>query len=314
MTCSTRGICARQIVEFASKNTREDSTGQEHHALWSTKIWPPTRPPSSSRSRATTGAIRSTSAAPDPGSGVLAAPENPGGLRAGKNGPQFGRLYTHGLEAPSSPSLIGTLTTGIQDSWTSPWIGCFRKVYAAQRRKLIDPRRASMEIRPGPGAHSIFKIRKGLPAAPDDTTHLDAIDSGRPTWWQPPPAEGGSICLPSSRAWGFALGVRGQMFLARPGAPRLPAAGKRPRTTLTPTLVLKDGKPLLAFGTLGGDNQDQWTLPVLPQLCPVRHESTGSDRCCRLCHRPFLQLLSGHKASLGVMNAKVESVQGSSRS
>jgi gamma-glutamyltranspeptidase/glutathione hydrolase len=56
------------------------------------------------------------------------------------------------------------------------------------------------------------------------------------------------------------MGTRGQMFDLDPHRPGVVAPHKRPRATLTPSLVLKGGKPYLAFGTPGGDQQDQWTL------------------------------------------------------
>jgi gamma-glutamyltranspeptidase/glutathione hydrolase len=59
---------------------------------------------------------------------------------------------------------------------------------------------------------------------------------------------------------GFPMGTRGQMFGVDPHRPDVVAPRKRPRTTLTPSLVLKDKKPFLVFGTPGGDQQDQWTL------------------------------------------------------
>ncbi len=62
---------------------------------------------------------------------------------------------------------------------------------------------------------------------------------------------------------GIALTQRAQSFLLVPGHPNELAGGKRPRITLSPTLVLKDGKPYLALSTPGGDNQDQSLLQVL---------------------------------------------------
>jgi gamma-glutamyltranspeptidase/glutathione hydrolase len=59
---------------------------------------------------------------------------------------------------------------------------------------------------------------------------------------------------------GFPMGTRGQMFFLDPHRANVIAPHKRPRTTLTPSLVLKGGKPLMVFGTPGGDQQDQWTL------------------------------------------------------
>jgi gamma-glutamyltranspeptidase / glutathione hydrolase len=92
-----------------------------------------------------------------------------------------------------------------------------------------------------------------------DTCHLDVADrfgnmvSATPSggWLQSSPVIPGL---------GFCLGTRAQMFTLTPGLPATLAPGKRPRTTLTPSLVLKDREPYLAFGTPGGDQQDQWSL------------------------------------------------------
>ena len=93
-----------------------------------------------------------------------------------------------------------------------------------------------------------------------DTCHLDVVDrfgnmvSATPSggWLQSSPV------IPSL---GFGLGTRAQMFWLEPGLPNSLAPGKRPRTTLSPSLALRDGEPYLAFGTPGGDQQDQWQLP-----------------------------------------------------
>jgi gamma-glutamyltranspeptidase / glutathione hydrolase len=92
-----------------------------------------------------------------------------------------------------------------------------------------------------------------------DTCHIDVIDrfgnmvSATPSggWLQSSPV------IPSL---GFGLGTRAQMFWLEPGLPNSLAPGKRPRTTLSPSLALRDGEPYLAFGTPGGDQQDQWQL------------------------------------------------------
>jgi gamma-glutamyltranspeptidase/glutathione hydrolase len=92
-----------------------------------------------------------------------------------------------------------------------------------------------------------------------DTTHLDIVD-----------AEGYMMSATPSGGWipsspvipdlGFPLGTRAQIFNLLPGHPNCIAPGKRPRTTLTPSLAFKFGRPWMAFGTPGGDMQDQWTL------------------------------------------------------
>jgi gamma-glutamyltranspeptidase / glutathione hydrolase len=97
---------------------------------------------------------------------------------------------------------------------------------------------------------------------PGDTCHLDVADrfgnmvSATPSggWLQSSPVIPGL---------GFCLGSRAQMFTLTPGLPATLAPGKRPRTTLTPSLALRDGEPYMAFGTPGGDQQDQWSLLFL---------------------------------------------------
>jgi gamma-glutamyltranspeptidase/glutathione hydrolase len=96
---------------------------------------------------------------------------------------------------------------------------------------------------------------------PGDTCHLDVADrfgnlvSATPSggWLQSSPVVPGL---------GFCLGSRAQMFSLTPGFASSLAPGRRPRTTLSPSLALRDGEPYLAFGTPGGDQQDQWTLAV----------------------------------------------------
>ncbi len=95
-----------------------------------------------------------------------------------------------------------------------------------------------------------------------DTVHLDVVDR----WGNVVSATPSGAWLQSSPvvpALGFALGTRGQMFRVEPGLPASLRPGRRPRTTLSPTLVLRDGEPWLALGTPGGDQQDQWTTVFL---------------------------------------------------
>jgi gamma-glutamyltranspeptidase/glutathione hydrolase len=104
-----------------------------------------------------------------------------------------------------------------------------------------------------------------------DTCHLDVADrfgnlvAATPSggWLQSSPVVPGL---------GFALGTRGQMFWLDRDHPNALAPGKRPRTTLTPSLALRDGAPYLAFGTPGGDQQDQWSL-----LFFLRHVHHGRN-------------------------------------
>ncbi|MCF3135546.1 gamma-glutamyltransferase family protein [Streptomyces olivochromogenes] len=105
-----------------------------------------------------------------------------------------------------------------------------------------------------------------------DTCHLDVVDR-----W------GNMIAATPSGGWlqsnpvvpelGFPLGTRLQMAWLEEGLPNSLTPGRRPRTTLTPSIALRDGTPVLAFGTPGGDQQDQWQLHFLLALAlrpPVR--------------------------------------------
>jgi gamma-glutamyltranspeptidase/glutathione hydrolase len=102
-----------------------------------------------------------------------------------------------------------------------------------------------------------------------DTVHIDVIDrwgnmiSATPSggWLQSSPA------IPEL---GFQLNTRAQMFWLTDGLPTSMAPGRRPRTTLSPSFALKDGEPYMAFGTPGGDQQDQWST-----LFFLRHVEHG---------------------------------------
>ncbi|MBY0228833.1 MAG: gamma-glutamyltransferase family protein [Gemmataceae bacterium] len=138
------------------------------------------------------------------------------------------------------------------------------KEYADERRKLIDPKKASLEMRPGDGPPrkpgDVTELMEDVSDSHDhDTTHACSVD-----------AHGNLFAATCSGGWipsspvipglGFPMGTRGQMFDLDGHRPNAPAPRKRPRTTLTPSLALKKGEPWMAFGTPGGDQQDQWTL------------------------------------------------------
>jgi len=98
-----------------------------------------------------------------------------------------------------------------------------------------------------------------------DTCHLDVIDR----WGNivsATPSGGWLQSSPTIPALGFCLGTRLQMTWLEPGHASSLVPGRRPRTTLTPTLVLRDGVPEFAIGSPGGDQQDQWQLLALLRI------------------------------------------------
>ena len=161
--------------------------------------------------------------------------------------------------------------------------------YARQRAALITEQ-ASLQLRPGSpderpprlarlpdadsgaagvgeptvprGVRTVEDDRTAAVAERGDTCHVDVVDrwgnlvSATPSggWLQSSPV------IPSL---GFPLGTRAQMFYLEAGLPNSLRPGARPRTTLSPSMALRDGEPWLAFGTPGGDQQDQWQLPFL---------------------------------------------------
>ncbi|MDQ1582361.1 MAG: gamma-glutamyltranspeptidase / glutathione hydrolase [Microbacteriaceae bacterium] len=152
--------------------------------------------------------------------------------------------------------------------------------YARERRALIGDT-ASYEIRPGfvPGYEAFLPpLRTDVPVPASagvgeptvsttgetrgDTCHIDVVDQ----WGNivsATPSGGWLQSSPTIPELGFCLGSRLQMTWLESGSPSTLTPGKRPRTTLTPTLVLKDGRPVAALGSPGGDQQDQWQLLYL---------------------------------------------------
>jgi len=92
-----------------------------------------------------------------------------------------------------------------------------------------------------------------------DTCHVDVIDRAG-NMVSATPSGGWLTGSPVIPGLGFCLGTRAQMFTLDEGHPNTVQGGKRPRTTLSPTLVMRGDQPWLAFGTPGGDQQDQWSL------------------------------------------------------
>lgn len=170
---------------------------------------------------------------------------------------------------------------GDPDFYNIPTDRLLSEAYAAERAALIGDT-ASMEQRPGniPGlehlaqaaidrAEKLTQVSVGsdvgeptmahLANRRGDTVHLDVIDR----WGNmvaATPSGGWLQSSPIIPGLGFALNSRAQMFWLQEGLASSLAPGRRPRTTLTPSLALRNGAPHLAFGTPGGDQQDQWQL------------------------------------------------------
>jgi len=163
--------------------------------------------------------------------------------------------------------------------------------YNAERRKLIGER-ASLALRPGridgfgapvevrrarAARAAVGKLGAGEPTVGrigeviGDTVHLDIVDQAG-NMVSATPSGGWLQSSPVIPELGFPLGTRAQMFWLDEKHPAALAPGKRPRTTLSPTLALRDGEAYLAWGSPGGDQQDQWIAQFF-----LRHVHAGMN-------------------------------------
>jgi gamma-glutamyltranspeptidase/glutathione hydrolase len=135
------------------------------------------------------------------------------------------------------------------------------KSYAADRRKLIDPEHASMESRPGNLAASAPAAGGGGISSDHDTTCVNVVDRNGNAFSATP----SGAWLPSVIAGdtGIPLSMRLTSFVLTPNHANRLEPGKRPRVTLSPTMVTRDGQFYMELSTPGGDNQDQALLQVL---------------------------------------------------
>jgi len=178
---------------------------------------------------------------------------------------------------------------GDPDFVTVPVETLLSDAYNDERRKLIH-HNASLELRPGSveGFGAVVELRRaegareavGAMGAGEptvgrfgemrgDTVHFDIVDRAG-NMVSATPSGGWLQSSPVIPELGFGLGTRGQMFWLEENQPASLAPGKRPRTTLSPTMALRDGEPYLAWGSPGGDQQDQWTTQFF-----LRHVHAG---------------------------------------
>ena len=279
-----RGFVAEAVADFCATQQVMDTSGERHGGLLDADDlarWQPTVEPSVSVDYA---GLRIHKTGPWGQGPVLLQQLQ---LLSGFDLEAMGHLSAEWVHTVVE---CGKLAFADREAWYGdpqhvdvPLAGLLDPAYAEQRRALVSDT-ASYELRPGhpagrtPRLPAAREARGGRPpvtadgageptvladgATKGDTCHVDVVDrdgmmvSATPSggWLQSSPV------IPSL---GFALGSRAQMLWLEPGLPSSMAGGKRPRTTLTPSLATRDGVPCLAFGTPGGDQQDQWSLAFL---------------------------------------------------
>jgi gamma-glutamyltranspeptidase/glutathione hydrolase len=193
-----------------------------------------------------------------------------------------------------------------------PTEGLLSKEYAAARRGLIDPARASLDQRPGdpangkpllvdhtqPSLTGQSSVPENLRAS--DTTCVNVIDGA-----------GNLFSATPSGAWlpavvagdtGVLLGQRLQAFLLEANHPNVLEPHKRPRITLTPTLVMKEGKPFAVLSTPGGDNQDQSLLQVLLNITEFGMNVQEAVEAARFQTLHLVSSFDDHRFNPGALN------------
>ena len=185
------------------------------------------------------------------------------------------------------------------------------KNYAAMRRNLIEKEKASLAQRPGDPANMKPLLASATTisynAAPvsellraNDTTCVNVIDK-----------DGNMFSATPSGAWlpavvagdtGVLMGQRLQSALTDPNSPNVVAPGKRPRITLTPTLILKDGQPYMILSTPGGDNQDQALLQVLLNIIEFGMSPQEAVEAPRFDTQHYVSSFDNHEFRAGLLN------------
>lgn len=151
-----------------------------------------------------------------------------------------------------------------------PYSRLLSKEYAVERRKLIDNARASLEFRPGDAGEGFKRPRdvttRGVGDHAGDTSYIATVDRDRNMISFTPSLHssfGAKIVMGNL---GFIFNCRGDYYSLVEGHANALAPGKRPRSTLQGTLVMKDNQPFLVTGTPGGDNQAINTLQTLVNI------------------------------------------------
>jgi len=187
------------------------------------------------------------------------------------------------------------------------------KSYATLRRPLIDPNKASLAQRPGdpmnmkPLLGGSFTTVGRISTVPpleraNDTTCVNVVDK-----------DGNLFSATPSGAWlpavvagdtGVLMGQRLQSAVIDPNSPNVVAPGKRPRITLSPTLVLKGDEPFMVLSTPGGDNQDQALLQVLLNIIEFGMNPQEAVEAPRFDTQHFISSFDDHEFLPGSLNVE----------
>jgi gamma-glutamyltranspeptidase/glutathione hydrolase len=221
----------------------------------------------------------------------------------GHNSPE----YIHATAEALKLAFADRELLGDTDFVRIPFEGLLSKAYAAERRRLIDPDKASLEIRPGnPGRFmktrdSVDRVRGASVGEADysegDTSYIAVIDRDRNMVSFEPSLHSGFGTGVVMADLGFIFNCRGDYYSLTPGEPRSLEPGKRPRSTLQSTLVMKDGQPWMITGSPGGDDQIPRTVQTLLNLIDFGMNVQQAIEAPRWSTRSFASSVFPHRMS-----------------
>ena len=191
--------------------------------------------------------------------------------------------------------------------------------YNDERRRLIDPaarrsnsvpassatansvRRRSSPMREGSSRAVSARASRPTRRCPNCAAirFISTSSTAGATWFRQRRPGGWLQASPAVPGLGFNVTTRAQMFWMEEGLPSSLGPGRRPRTTLSPTLVTRGGTPYAAFGTPGGDQQDQWSIQLFPPARACRHEFPGGCGCAFVPDGAFSRLVLSARDATG---------------
>jgi gamma-glutamyltranspeptidase/glutathione hydrolase len=185
------------------------------------------------------------------------------------------------------------------------------KDYARLRRSLIEKEHASLAQQPG-DPQNMKAVLAGIPASNGHASNVPAVERANDTTCvNVVDKDGNLFSATPSGAWlpavvagdtGVLMGQRLQSALTDPNSPNVVAPGKRPRITLTPTLVLKGGEPFMVLSTPGGDNQDQALLQVLLNIIEFGMNPQEAVEAARFDTQHYISSFDDHEFLPGSLN------------
>jgi gamma-glutamyltranspeptidase / glutathione hydrolase len=237
----------------------------------------------------------------------------------GHNSPE----YIHASAEALKLAFADREQLGDTDFVRIPFEGLLSKTYAAERRKLIDSNKVSLEIRPGNPERFMKttdpagRVRGATVGEADysegDTSYIAVVDKDRNMVSFEPSLHSGFGTGVVMADLGFIFNCRGDYYSLTPGEPRSLEPGKRPRSTLQSTLVMKDGRPWMITGSPGGDDQISRTVQTLLNMVDFGMNVQQAIEAPRWSTRSFASSVFPHRMSdpghLSVESRVPEAVQ-----